>query len=418
LALLCSLAVIVIAAREVTIKARERSALHAVLDAATELAIVTTDVNGKITVFNEGAARMLGYTANELVRHRSIDQLHDATELADRRVALEVDSDIDAVLQPVRDGSASHDDWTYVHKNGRKLRVSLALTALRHQAGPIIGFLGIAADVTERRSQEQERERLLWLEREITETLLAQNDELVRMDRTKDEFVATVSHEFRTPLTSIKGYLETLIDGDAGTLNERQVGFLRVIERNSGRLLSLVEDLLYAARVDAGGAPVAVISEVHVVEIVNETLDTARPHAAKKSIVLDSQVDDELFVAADPARLAQLFDNLANNALKFTPEGGTVSICAHRRDDYVVISVTDTGIGIPADEQSKLFARFFRARAATEQAIAGTGIGLAIVKEIADAHGATIEVESTPGVGTTFSIVMPTLVRLSVGATP
>lgn len=394
--------------REIFLEKRQQERLDTILDAATELAIITTDLDGNIAIFNKGAERMLGYEAKDMQGKHFSRHLHDPVELKNRASELDVLSD-EVVLLPARTDTPVTQDWTFVSKDGRQVVVSLAFTKLRRQAGKVVGFLGIAADVTQRRDQEQERERLLWLEQELTEKLVRQNDELMRMDRTKDEFVATVSHEFRTPLTSIKGYLETLIDGDAGNLNDTQVRFLQIIERSADRLGRLVEDLLFAARVDSGGTSVAVFTEVDIAELFAETIETAHPHARAKGIELNHEVDGSIVVAADPARLVQLLANLTNNALKFTPKGGRVTLSAHVQDGDAHICVEDTGMGIPVDEQPRLFQRFFRSTLAQQQAIDGTGIGLAVVKEIADAHGAKLSVQSTVGVGTTVQLTLPAL---------
>lgn len=395
--------------RDACLERRQQERLDMVLDAATELAVLTTDVDGNITIFNRGAELMLGYDSKEVMGDNLSHRLHDPVESKTRAAELGVATD-DLIMHSARSDAPATQDWTFVSKDGRQLIVSLALTALRRRAGQVVGYLGIAADVTQRRHQERERERLLWLEQDLTQKLIRQNDELMRMDRTKDEFVATVSHEFRTPLTSIKGYLETLIDEDAGKLNDSQKRFLQIVERNAERLGRLVEDLLFAARVDAGGSSVAVFTEVDLGELFNEVTESARPHAKDKHINLISDVDGSIIVAADPARMLQLLDNLTNNAIKFTPEEGTVTLSAQLIDENAVITVSDTGIGIPEDEQSNLFQRFFRSRLAHEHAIDGTGIGLAVVKEIADAHGATLSVTSAEGKGTSIQITMPALV--------
>lgn len=399
---------LVVLGREIGCKKSQQERLNMVMNAATEIAIVATDLNGTITLFNSGAERMLGYAAEEVIGKNLSKQIHDPVELKQRAKAADIEAD-EIVLHNANVGRPVTEDWIYVSKDGHQLTVSLAMTALRKRAGKVVGFLGIAADVTQRREQEREREHLLWLEQELTQKLLIQNDELQRMDRTKDEFVSTVSHEFRTPLTSIKGYLETLIDEDAGAINETQNRFLHIIQRNTERLFRLVEDLLFAARVDAGGTSVSVFTEVDINSLLLEVIDNARPHAIEKNISLSCITDDEVIVAADPARLLQLIDNLTNNALKYTPEFGVVTITIQHVGDDAILSVADNGIGIPHDEQPKLFQRFFRSRLATESVIGGTGIGLAIVKEIADAHGAELTFESTEGVGTTFHLKMRAL---------
>jgi signal transduction histidine kinase len=236
--------------------------------------------------------------------------------------------------------------------------------------------------------------------------LTDQNKRLRELDRLKDEFLSLVSHELRTPLTSIRGYLELVLDEEAGELNPEQQRFLRAVERNSGRLLRLVGDLLFVAQADAGRLTLEQ-AKFDVSALAADCVEAARPVADQKSIVLELATTPVPALVGDRGRLAQVLDNLVSNSLKFTPEGGRVEVRTGASNGRVVLEVEDSGIGIPAAEQPRLFERFFRAESATEQAIPGTGLGLAIVKAIVEAHGGDITVESRPHEGTTFRIELP-----------
>jgi signal transduction histidine kinase len=236
--------------------------------------------------------------------------------------------------------------------------------------------------------------------------LSEQNKRLVELDRLKDEFLSLVSHELRTPLTSIRGYLDLVLDEEAGTLNPEQRRFLKAVERNSGRLLRLVGDLLFVAQADAGRLTLE-RAKVDVAALAADCVEAAQPVADQRAIDLQLAAVPVPALVGDRGRLAQVVDNLVSNALKFTPEGGRVEIRTSTIGDYVYLEVEDSGIGIPAAEQSRLFERFFRAAAATERAIPGTGLGLAIVKAIVEAHAGAIEVISAPGKGTTFRVELP-----------
>jgi signal transduction histidine kinase len=258
------------------------------------------------------------------------------------------------------------------------------------------------------RSEEREARA----EAEFARRLLAeQNERLREADRLKDEFVALISHDLRTPLTSIMGYLELAMDDE--TLGEEPRTYLDVVQRNSERLLRLVNDLLFVARLEAGELDLH-SSEVDLGACVRQSVEEARPRAAAKGIELGCEVQSVPDLRADRGRMFQLLDNLISNAIKFTPEGGRVEVRLVQRDTRLRLEVSDTGIGIAKEEVGRLFERFFRATTATERHIPGTGLGLYIACAIVEAHGGGIEVESEPGQGTTFCVELP-LVMAATG---
>jgi signal transduction histidine kinase len=253
------------------------------------------------------------------------------------------------------------------------------------------------------RLRREEREARA--EAEFARHLLAeQNERLREADRLKDEFVALISHDLRTPLTSIMGYLELAMDDDA--LGDEARSYLEVVQRNSERLLRLVNDLLFVARLEAGELDLHPTA-LDLGAVVRQSVEEARPRAAGKGIELGCEVQSVQPLAGDKGRLFQLLDNLISNAIKFTPEGGRVDVRLLERDSRVRIEVADTGIGISAEDHARLFERFFRAKTATERHIPGTGLGLYIASAIAEAHGGSIDVDSEPGRGTTFCVVLP-----------
>jgi PAS domain S-box-containing protein len=257
---------------------------------------------------------------------------------------------------------------------------------------------GYMLDITARKEVESALEESLARER-------AANEHLRELDRLKDEFIALVSHELRTPLTSIRGYLEFLLE-ESDRLEPDHARFLRIVERNAERLQHLVNDLLFVAQVDAGRLTIE-HEQVDLAALAADAVEAARVVAAAEQIELALEAEPFGPLAGDRARLAQLLDNLISNAIKFTREGGRVDVRTWGEDGEARFSIADAGIGIPADEQTRLFERFYRASSATEQAIPGTGLGLAIAKAIVDAHGGTISVESTVGVGTIFTVAIP-----------
>jgi signal transduction histidine kinase len=238
----------------------------------------------------------------------------------------------------------------------------------------------------------------LWTLRDVTQQR--------ELDRLKDDFVATVSHELRTPLTSMMGFLEMIREGEAGELNDEQKRFLAIVYRSSERLQRLVGDLLFVARLDANGLQLH-FGEVQLGEIVREAVESSGALARSREVSLVAEVDSIPLVSGDKERLSQLVGNLISNALKFTPAGGSVVARVFEADGRAVVEISDTGIGIPKGEQSRLFQRFFRSSTATEQAIPGTGLGLVISRAIAEAHGGSISVTSATGEGTTFRVEIP-----------
>jgi PAS domain S-box-containing protein len=224
-------------------------------------------------------------------------------------------------------------------------------------------------------------------------------------DRLKDEFFALVSHELRTPLTSIIGYLELVLE-DPADLSPDARRFLQVVERNTSRLHRLVGDLLFVAQVEAGRLSLD-RERVGLAQTVTDSVEAARPRAEELDVSLRLRADAVGDCEGDPDRIGQMLDNLVSNALKFTPAGGAVDVYLTERGGRALIEVRDSGVGIPADEQPRLFQRFFRSSTATARAIPGVGLGLTISRAIVDAHGGSIDFESEEGRGTTFRVELP-----------
>lgn len=242
---------------------------------------------------------------------------------------------------------------------------------------------------------------------------------LRELDQTKSDFVSSVSHELRTPLTSITGYLEMLVEGEAGPLNADQLQLVEVVERNSQRLLDLIEELLTLSRIEAGSIRPG-LDPVDLAAVIGEVHRAVLPMLSERDLSFTVEVPSDLgVVTGDAGQLERVILNLVTNAVKFTPDGGSVVVAAasindgtddgtdDSTDGYARLSVSDTGIGILPDEQDQLFTRFFRSSTARQHAIQGTGLGLAIVKSIVEGHGGSVAIESTPGHGTTVTVELP-----------
>lgn len=262
----------------------------------------------------------------------------------------------------------------------------------------------IYTDITTLKQTENQLRVARGLMEQSADELALKNEELTTLDRLKSQFIATVSHELRTPLTSIHGYTEILSDMP---LRPAVLRIIEIIDANGRRLLSLIEDLLTFARMEQGEIPLS-LDKVDVAALADRCLAVMMPVAAGNGVVLAlDSVPDLPVIEADNSQLERVLLNLMSNAVKFSPQGGdvTVSVCCD--DGQVTVAVADTGIGIPVHEQDKLFTRFFRSQDAERHAIPGTGLGLAICKTIVEAHGGWIEARSTLGVGTTITFGLP-----------
>jgi len=238
--------------------------------------------------------------------------------------------------------------------------------------------------------------------------LALQNKRLVEADRLKDEFVALISHDLRTPLTSIIGYVELALDPEVEPdLDEERRGYLEVVARSSDRLLRLVDDLLFVARLQAGRLVLAP-AELDLCDVAQQAVEEARPRAEAKQLALSFLGTGPVVVEIDKGRIFQLLDNLISNAIKFTPGGGRVDVRVLPSATGAVMEISDTGIGLGPGETELVFDRFFRSSRALAQQIPGTGLGLFIARAIAEAHGGGISASSREGSGTTFRIELPT----------
>lgn len=261
-------------------------------------------------------------------------------------------------------------------------------------------FTAQLVDVTGRREAEDHLRAALDAER-------VANEQLTELDRAKSDFVTNISHELRTPITSVIGYAELLATGEAGDLDRVQLSMVEKVQRNATRLLALIEDVLAVSRVDAGSFTLT-LEDVNLRAVAwqaCEVLDTqARDAGVTVRVALPQ---GPLQVVGDRAQLERALINLVSNAVKFTPPGGEVTVRVRRGDGTVTIAVEDTGLGVPEDEAHRLFERFFRSSTAQHHAVQGTGIGLTLVASIAHAHHGEVGYEPRPGGGSVFSLTLP-----------
>lgn len=377
----------------------ERYLVTNIVDSATGVAIIVTDDIGRIVRFNPGAERLLGYRAEEAIG-RFTPFLHSEEAIAEKAAELGVEDDFLAVVLALVD----EPEGALIRmrrKDGVERTHSMTLTMLTDPRGMPTGYLSTSEDVTD----------ILLVEEALRAALTAEQaavERLREVDAVKDAFVSTVSHELRTPITSILGYLELLSDGSLGNLAPSQLDALARVTSNSHRLLALIDDLLTLSKVAESGVQV-VATGFDLREAVTEACALVAPsYAAPRRLDVDVDLPAvELPVEGDRDMLERVVVNLVGNAVKFTPDGGSIRVRLEPRSHEAVLQVVDDGIGIPEDEQGSLFTRFFRSSLAQGQEIQGSGLGLSITRSIVERHGGSIGVSSAPGVGTTVEVRLP-----------
>ena len=230
--------------------------------------------------------------------------------------------------------------------------------------------------------------------------------DLKRLERVRQDFVANVSHELRTPLTAIRGYVEALRDGGLQDPVQAEQ-FLRVIQRHSERMDKIVSDLLLLSEMESADR-VLQRETVHLPELIRTAVETLRPltEGKKQNLGVES-MEGLSTLRADSQKIHQVMINLLNNAISYTPEEGSITVQATPVPDGVEVSVTDNGIGIPPEDLSRIFERFYRVDKGRSRELGGTGLGLSIVKHIVEAHGGRVRVESKPGKGSRFTFFLP-----------
>ncbi len=243
---------------------------------------------------------------------------------------------------------------------------------------------------------------------ERTAELETANEELKELDRLKSQFLAHVSHELRSPLTSIKGFAENMLEGMAGHTTEKQVQYFRRIQANSGRLARMITDLLDRSKMETGKLELS-MRYVPVIDLTQEVTEQFKPSAHLKGQCLTLEYSQpHLMVHADGDKVNQVLTNLIENAIKYTPRDGSIKVHIEPKDRHLIhISVSDTGQGIPADALPHIFTPFFRVNRPSLKHVEGLSLGLSICKQLVELQGGTLSVESTEGKGSTFSFTLP-----------
>jgi PAS domain S-box-containing protein len=375
----------------------ERDRMRNVVDGIDSVAIIGADLYGLITLFNPGAQRLLGYAADEVLgEHTRL--LHSAAGVAETAAELGVDNDFSVVAQTLI--GVGPTQMGFLRKDGEERRHWMSLNRVVDDRGTVIGYVSTSEDITELVRAEARLVEALETERQAVE-------QLREVDRVKDAFVSSVSHELRTPITSILGYTELLEQGALGSLSADQLDAVVRVSRNSNRLLTLISELLTLSKMQADlGSPDEEV--VDLAQVVAAALAVLSPMVARRGVELTVDLPSSpVPVTGDRDMLERVVINLTDNAVKFTPDGGHVSVALSSTSGHAVLEVADTGIGVPANEQQRLFDRFFRSSLAQHHAIPGSGLGLSIAHKIVEKHGGTLDVRSEPGKGSTFRVRLP-----------
>lgn len=338
----------------------------AAIVATSDDAIISKTLDGIITSWNKSAERIFGWKADEAVgKHITIIIPH---ELLDEETT---------IISKIRRGEhIDHYQTVRMTKDGRRIYVSLTISSIKNREGEIIGASKIARDVTEK----------------------------VEMEQRKDDFLNMVSHELKTPLTSMKMYLELLKKQTAKVSEKNSLYLIDKITNQTDKLQEIVMDLMDVSAIETGKLQLRE-EEFNLQDIIVETIETVQPITTKHTILFNGDV--LIKVTADRYRLYQVLTNLLTNAIKYSPDGGDIIVSLRKKSKEIILSVQDQGIGISPHQEEKIFQKLYQVPGKKEKTFPGLGMGLYISKEIIKRHNGKIWVESNEGKGSTFYVSLP-----------
>ncbi len=346
-------------------KSRLRGMVNRLMDG-----VMTTDAEKKIVLANPAFLHMTGYVGESVIGKavEEIVQSEPVLQIID-----------EALAQPVESCLESCHEISMQDDSGEERILSACCSPFRDRTGKNLGTTTVLHDITA----------------------------IKKMDRMKSDFVSMVSHEIRSPMNSLLAQIKIILDGLAGDVTEKQQ---QILERASGKihnLTNLVSELLDLARIEAG--MVAKDTEdVKIGELLEDQIIFHKASAEQKNIQIYLNVADNLpLITANLQGMEEVITNLVTNAIKYSPDGSEITVSAEVENDYLCIKVSDNGFGIPKEDLAEIFTRFYRVKDKNTREIHGTGLGLAIVKSIIDAHHGSIKVDSQPGHGTTFTVLLP-----------
>ncbi|HUS00119.1 MAG TPA: PAS domain S-box protein [Chitinophagaceae bacterium] len=357
--------------------AEQKQAMLAAIVDSSDDAIVSKDLNGFITSWNQGAEKIFGYKQSEVIgKHITIiipeDRLDEET----------------LIITKIRNGErVSHFDTIRKAKDGKLINISVTVSPVKDKNGKVIGASKVARDITDK--VEMEKQRQLFTER------------LQELNHYKDEFMAMASHELKTPLTVIKANLQIL---EHKMHDDNKVDFVNKTLNQVNKLTNLISDLLDVSKIQAGKLELN-RSNFDLIPFLQEIVEDIQQTSSDHKIILNTH-NKELVARADKDRLEQVVVNLLTNAIKYSPNAKEVIVDAGIKDNNIIVSISDTGIGIPDDDMDKVFTRFFRVRGLAST-FSGSGIGLYISSEIIKRHGGEMWAESRIGKGSIFYFSIP-----------
>ncbi|WP_158275205.1 cell wall metabolism sensor histidine kinase WalK [Pedobacter sp. HMWF019] len=340
----------------------EKSATLSAIIKSSDDAIVSKTLDGIITSWNSSAERIFGYNEQEMIGQPILKIIPE-----DRQ-----DEEVEILSKLRRGIRVDHFETKRLTKNGILLDVSLTISPVRNTAGAIIGLSKIARDISEKKLEEHR----------------------------KHNFVAMVSHELKTPLTAITAYIQILLQVSKKDSNPFYLTTLTRAEAQAKKMISMIQDFLSLARLEEGKIQINKEKfELH--PLIKDLAEDAQFLTRKHTINLVSC--DNIWIYGDPEKLGHVIMNLLNNAIKYSPEGGAITIHCEKQNDYIKISVKDEGVGISPIDQKRLFERFYRVNNDKIKTVSGFGIGLYLASEILRFHDSKIQVESQEGIGSIFS---------------
>lgn len=350
-------------------EAQEASEKLAAIVRDTDEAIFSKNLKGTVLTWNEGAQRMYGYTPKEAI----------GKNIKDLIVPKNKYKEVDDIMDKVLSGQRVADFQTVrSRKNGISFDASITFSPI-HENGKVVGVSVIARDITKER----------------------------QIDQMKTEFVSLASHQLRTPLTTIKWYLEFILDKSAGPLSKDQEGYIKDVYESNENMIALVNALLNVSRLESGRLKIEPVS-TNLYTLIENVIKELSPQIKQGGLVVTNKASQDIEkIKVDPQLVTNVYMNLITNSIKYTPEKGKITVDIKKEGQYLISSVTDSGIGIPTEEQEHIFERFFRGSNVSNTTLGSTGLGLYLAKKIVETSGGKIWFESKVGKGSTFYFSLP-----------